>query len=159
MSPRSMKLAVALALGLLPGASFAQTVEEAIISQLSQQGFTNISVNRTLLGRTRILATSADLRREIVFNPTTGVIIRDYWEDLDDDDDDERRLLTPPRPSTGGSGTASSPASSDDDDDDGGGVAPSPDDDDDRDDNDDDRNQDRDDDDDDDRNDDDDDDD
>lgn len=149
MSPRSLKLAVALALGLFPGASFAQTAEEAIIAQLAQQGFTNISVSRTLLGRTRIEATSSSLRREIVFNPTTGVILRDYWEDLDEDDDDDNRLINP-RPSSGGSGTATSPSSSnnvDDDDDDGSnsGSGSNSDDDDDRDDDDDDDDRDRDD--------------
>jgi hypothetical protein len=136
MSPRSLKLAVALALGIAPGASFAQTAEEAIIAQLTQQGFTNISVSRTLLGRTRIEATSASLRREIVFNPATGVILRDYWQDLDDDDDDGNRLINP-SPSSGGSGTVSSPStspsSSNDDDDDDDDDRDDRDDDDDRD--------------------------
>ncbi|MBM1222246.1 PepSY domain-containing protein [Ponticoccus sp. SC2-23] len=155
MSKRSLKLAVALALGLFPGASFAQTAEESIISQLSQQGFTNISVSRTLLGRTRIQATSSSLRREIVFDPTTGVILRDYWRDLDDDDDDGNRLINP-RSSSGGTGTAPSPSSPNDDDDDNddAGSSPAPasnddnddDDDDDRRDDDDDRDNDRDDD-------------
>ena len=122
MPPRSLKLAVALALGLIPGASFAQTVEQAIIDQLAQQGFTRISVSRTLLGRTLIRATSGSMSREIVFNPTTGVILRDYWEDLDDDDDDGSRLINPRSSSTDRSGVSSPSSSSnkdnDDDDDD-----------------------------------------
>ena len=94
-------LASTLALGLVTDPALAQSAQDSIVAQLSQQGFRNITVSRTFLGRTRILATSNDLRREIVFNPTTGEILRDYWEDLDDDEDDESpRLINP----AGGSG-------------------------------------------------------
>ena len=89
-------LASTLALGLVTDPALAQSAQDSIVAQLSQQGFRNITVSRTFLGRTRILATSNDLRREIVFNPTTGEILRDYWEDLDDDEDDESpRLINP----------------------------------------------------------------
>lgn len=62
----------------------AQTMQDALVAQLSEQGFTRIKIARTFLGRVRILATSADYSREIIFNPRTGEILRDYWDDLDD---------------------------------------------------------------------------
>lgn len=49
------------------------------MSQLREQGFTRIQITRTLLGRSRIVATSKTLTREIVINPATGAILRDYW--------------------------------------------------------------------------------
>lgn len=65
------------ALTALP--SFAATFVEQVVSQLRAQGFEAIEVERTLLGRTRIAAVSADGSREIVLNPNTGEILRDLW--------------------------------------------------------------------------------
>lgn len=63
----------------------AQTVEESILSQLSDQGFSEFETRRTLLGRIRIVAYGNGLIREIVINPTTGEILRDYWRKEDGD--------------------------------------------------------------------------
>ncbi len=71
-------LLLCLALALPTGAARAATITEQIVSQLTDQGFNQISVSRTLLGRTRIKATSREFQREIVFNPATGEILRDY---------------------------------------------------------------------------------
>ena len=76
-----------LALLAMPAA--AQTAEERVVRQLRAQGFDEIEVTRTMLGRVRILAIEDDTLREIVLNPTTGAILRDYWTELDDDDDDD----------------------------------------------------------------------
>lgn len=65
------------------GAAMAQSVQELIVEQLIEQGFSEITVGRTLLGRIRIVATSAEFRREIIIHPRTGEILRDYWEALD----------------------------------------------------------------------------
>lgn len=88
----------------LPAA--AQTLQEQIIAQLTEQGFDALTVNRTLLGRVRIVAQRGDLERELVFNPQTGEILRDLWVtlapggarqvmpqivDLDTDDDQDDR--------------------------------------------------------------------
>ncbi|MDG1376183.1 MAG: hypothetical protein P8P56_04010 [Yoonia sp.] len=54
-------------------------MQDQIISQLTDQGFGNFEVSRTLLGRVRILSKSNTLSREMVFNPVTGEILRDYW--------------------------------------------------------------------------------
>lgn len=66
---------------LVPGFAGAQSVQDQILSQLTAQGFTRIEVSRTLLGRVKIEARSASLDRELVFNPVTGEILRDYWQD------------------------------------------------------------------------------
>jgi len=67
----------------LPAAGWALSVQEQIVEQLTEQGFYQIEVSRTLLGRVRIVAVSLEYRREIVFNPTTGEILRDYVAALD----------------------------------------------------------------------------
>lgn len=102
------KTTLALIIALLPSVGLAQTAQDSIVRQLTQQGFRDITVSRTFLGRVRIMAMSDDLRREIVFNPATGEIIRDYWEDLDDDSNNDSRnsRIVNPR-SNSGQGNAS----------------------------------------------------
>lgn len=73
----------------LPLPAVAQTAEDRIVRQLRDQGFEQIEINRTLLGRVRILAVEDDTLREIVLDPSTGAILRDYWVELDDDEDDD----------------------------------------------------------------------
>lgn len=60
------------------GAAFALNVQDEIIDQLTAQGFTKVVVSRTLLGRLRFVATNDIYRREIVINPNTGEVLRDY---------------------------------------------------------------------------------
>lgn len=83
---RRQLMASLLAGVTFPGALFAQTAEEQVVNQLKRQGYQRIRVARTLLGRTRIVATGPRGSREIVLNPATGAILRDY-EDRSDDDD------------------------------------------------------------------------
>ncbi|MBD3678513.1 MAG: hypothetical protein HUJ27_08935 [Rhodobacteraceae bacterium] len=71
---------------VFPALAHAQTLEERITAQLREQGYTSITVERTFLGRVRILAEGPGMEREIVLNPRTGEILRDIWE-LDDGDD------------------------------------------------------------------------
>jgi len=113
--------ALALVLTLLPGFAAAQSVQDSIVQQLQSQGFSEFRVNRTLLGRVRIVALRDDLRREIVLNPTTGEILRDYWRDRDDDDDGSGpRIVTPPAPGEdGGDDDEEGGDDNEDDDDDG----------------------------------------
>lgn len=66
------------------GAAQADRVKDSIVSQLRAQGFTKIEVSRTFLGRSRVKAQSPTLDREIVFNPMTGAIMRDYSTPRDD---------------------------------------------------------------------------
>ncbi len=78
------KFAFCLVLIGAPQAAAAQSVQDQIVTQLRAQGFTEIALNRTWLGRVRVIAVRDDLRRELVFNPQTGEILRDYWVDADD---------------------------------------------------------------------------
>ena len=92
--------AIFLVVGLLfAGPAIAQTrsVQDQIVSQLEQQGFSEIELSRTFLGRIRIEAYSDTLVRELVFNPTTGEILRDYWQARDDDKATAPRVMNPDR--------------------------------------------------------------
>lgn len=76
-------------LALLPAAAAAQTAQPdhvaGLIARLRADGYTRIRVKRTWLGRIQIRARKDDIRREIVMNPVTGEILRDYYEESDDD--------------------------------------------------------------------------
>lgn len=72
-----------LALALAPAIASANAYERSIVSQLRAQGYSNIEVSRTFLGRGRITAQSDTLNREIVFNPATGAILRDFARQRD----------------------------------------------------------------------------
>jgi hypothetical protein len=91
---RSIGRRVAIALGLavicLPLPVFAQDFAQSIAQQLRDQGYGNVSIKNTWLGRTRISATGATGKREIIVNPTTGEILRDIWRG---GQDDERRII------------------------------------------------------------------
>lgn len=63
-------------LAALPAA--AGTLEQELTRQLRLQGYGQIQISRTWLGRLRLQARSGDLLREIVVNPNTGEILRDY---------------------------------------------------------------------------------
>lgn len=66
----------------------APTIQE-IISQLEAQGYKDVTVSRTWLGRIRIEAESGTHEREIVFNQRTGEILRDFWEELEDEEGED----------------------------------------------------------------------
>ena len=126
---RRVVIGFVAALALVPSAALAQGMAERIADELRRQGFTEIRGGTTLLGRGRVVGVGPEGRREIIFNPRTGEILRDYLriegsggsgsgggilgsgdrDDDDDDDDDDRS-------GSGGGGN-----DSDDDDDDGGG--------------------------------------
>lgn len=77
-----MKRIYALAVvALLASASFAraETRVEAVARHLTEQGYA-VEISRTFLGRARIEAHKGTLEREIILNPITGEILRDYWE-------------------------------------------------------------------------------
>ena len=75
----------------------AQSVQDQIVSQLRSQGFEQIELSRTFLGRIRVVAVSDTLERELVFNPKTGEILRDYWEERDGPNARVPRVFSPPR--------------------------------------------------------------
>ena len=74
---KRLLLSIALMLSVALPAQ-AETITDRILAQLVLQGYTVLEQNRTWLGRERILAENDQIRREIVFNPGTGEILRDY---------------------------------------------------------------------------------
>jgi hypothetical protein len=76
---KRLLIPVVIATGLLGSAAHAKSTQDSIVAELREQGFTRIEIQRTLLGRTRILAESPAYEREIVLNPSSGVILRDFW--------------------------------------------------------------------------------
>lgn len=77
-------LMLALMLAVAPaGPALAQQgqpddIGSLLVRQLKDQGYSGIQVGHTLLGRLRIVAQLDGMQREIVINPYTGEILRDY---------------------------------------------------------------------------------
>ncbi len=80
--------ALAFAGVLLASPVLADGRVDAITQQLAAQGYDQIKVSKTFLGRVRVEAQRQGLEREIIFNPRTGEILRDYWEVEEDDEGD-----------------------------------------------------------------------
>jgi len=79
---RITALMASLLLALAPPA-FAEvgsglSPAEEILSTLRQRGYRVLEDERTWLGRQRIVVEKNGARREVVFNPGTGEILRDY---------------------------------------------------------------------------------
>jgi len=72
-------LGVSIALGISPAVA-QTTLQDQYIAMLTEQGFTELEISRTWLGRTRIEAKSKTSEREIIFNSRTGEILRDFTE-------------------------------------------------------------------------------
>ena len=62
--------------GVAAGMAPAEPVDD-ILAEIRAQGFELTRVQRTWLGRVRIIAQNASFRREVVIDPTTGEIRRD----------------------------------------------------------------------------------
>jgi len=103
---QNLRLAFALLFLLAGVAAAAPDVVSAWVRQLEREGYSEIEVTRTWLGRIRISAEKGDIEREIILNRETGEVLRDYsrsddgelrlpfgWGDDDDaggsDDDDD----------------------------------------------------------------------
>lgn len=85
------KILFCLLLAIAPvGVAASETVRERVVQELRQDGFTNIRVYRTFLGRLRFVGENQRTRREIVVSPSTGVILRDYQRLLRISEDDDR---------------------------------------------------------------------
>ena len=88
----------ALMVGVLATSGRAETVDQAIVAELHQQGYTSVKVSKTWLGRIFISANLDGGYREIVINPQTGEILRDYSRGavqmVDDDRSDPKSTVT-----------------------------------------------------------------
>ncbi len=72
-----------LAAGLTMAVPALADYTDDVVRQLMAQGYQNITVTKTWLGRIRIIATREGGTREIVLNPRTGEILRDLWTGTD----------------------------------------------------------------------------
>ena len=100
------------AVGVAQAAS-AGSFEESVVTQLRGQGYRDINVARTMLGRVRIVGARRGITREIILNPRTGEILRDVV--LGDDGQVSVQISDD---DTSGSGRSGDDSSGDDD---GGG--------------------------------------
>jgi hypothetical protein len=91
----AVRLTLVLAVAVAGGTAGAQTLEDSVVAQLREQGYVEFSVERTLLGRIKIVALSGSTYREIVINPSTGEILRDYWRNRDGRDGGAVRIVDP----------------------------------------------------------------
>lgn len=73
------RLVCSAILAAMAAPCFAQsTPADDIISALRSHGYRIVVQERTWLGRERVVAETSSKRREVVFNPGTGEIMRDY---------------------------------------------------------------------------------
>lgn len=79
---------LSLCLICTPMFAMGQGVQDRILANLQAEGYHRVQISRTFLGRVRVVAQGGDYRREIVYNPTTGEILRDFTVNIGDDDDD-----------------------------------------------------------------------
>lgn len=70
--------AAALLLSIWPIVGNAAGLEAKIIASLQAQGYTIVESNYTFLGRLRLIVENGEYHREMVFNPGTGEVLRDY---------------------------------------------------------------------------------
>ncbi len=106
-------LAVLLLLLIAPPAvADAASVRDFYVRELREDGYSEIKVTKTWLGRMRFVAEKPGSLREIVVNPGTGVVLRDYVRFIALADDELLEV---------GGGSKGSGSSDDDDDDDDGG--------------------------------------
>ncbi|WP_370312007.1 hypothetical protein [Sagittula sp.] len=93
---KRLVLAPLIAAMLLSGtAALAQSAVDQIVERLRAENYGEIRVQRTLLGRIRVTATGKSGDREIVLNPSTGAILRDYHSGREDSAAPKSRTTTP----------------------------------------------------------------
>lgn len=112
MNRRFFLAATVAALTLVPFAALAD-LESQMVRRLRKDGYSQITVSRTLLGRMRIVAFGHGGMREIILNPQTGEVLRDVW--IASDGSSGPAALA--NDDTGSDGGGSGGGGSDDDDD------------------------------------------
>ena len=86
MKRRAFITGLAAAGLVLPLGAVAQDAQTRVIQRLQRDGYRNIRVSRTFLGRIRIVARGVPGEREIILNPSTGAILRDVLRQSGSDD-------------------------------------------------------------------------
>ncbi len=74
---RGLFLSALLLIGLTLTAG-AKTIEDRVLAELRAQGYVILEQGYTFLGRLRIVAENGEIHRELVVNPGTGEVLRDY---------------------------------------------------------------------------------
>lgn len=100
---KSLLLVLFLA-AFLPGEAVAQsmTVRDFFTRELREDGYENIRISRTFLGRLRFTGSQPGRRREIVVNPANGAILRDYVRIIGEGGNEGGGGNKPPYPGGGG---------------------------------------------------------
>lgn len=81
--PRPVLLhSLALLIALAAAPALAEPMADSLTRQLSAQGYSQIVTRYTWLGRLHVAARRGNHLREIVVNPNTGEILRDYQQNL-----------------------------------------------------------------------------
>lgn len=76
-NPKLLALVFAGILAAHP--AFSDNYADEIALQMARQGFADVAVDGTWLGRVRVTGTRNGTVREIIVNPNTGEILRDLW--------------------------------------------------------------------------------
>ncbi|WP_413876730.1 hypothetical protein [Albidovulum sp.] len=118
MTRRKLLLTTAGLVAALAVPAAARDVESDVETRLAREGFRITGRSRTWLGRVRIEATRGRLQREIVLDPSTGEILRDYTDDSGDVRVADGNTGSGANGSTAGSGSSAT---------DGGGTGSDPD--------------------------------
>ena len=119
-----IRLLAGAALALGPaGTALAQGMVDSVVRQLRQQGYRDFVIEKTWLGRTRIIGMRGRRRREIVLDTRTGEILRDVMSGGDSVTirDDRSDSSGSSSSGSGSSGSGSGGSGSGGDDDSGGG--------------------------------------
>lgn len=102
------------------GPGLAQGYADTLLAELRREGYRDIVVSRTLLGRLRVQAARNGRLREIVLNPNTGEILRDLWLVESGDDSGSGKTRGSGRSGSSGNGGSGNGGSDDGGSDDGG---------------------------------------
>lgn len=85
--------ALCLSTVLLAGPVMAQDIQTQIAQQLRAQGFDSVEISKTWLGRLRFEGSDGTQRREIIVNPRTGEILRDFLSSEEGSDTPSVQIL------------------------------------------------------------------
>lgn len=96
------------------GPGLAQGYADTLLAELRREGYRDIVVSRTLLGRLRVQAARNGRLREIVLNPNTGEILRDLWLVESGDDSGGGKTRGSGRSGSSGNGGSGNGGGSDD---------------------------------------------
>jgi hypothetical protein len=89
------------------GTAFASQSEDEVTRRLHREGFRITQRKRTWLGRIKIQAKNGKKLREIVLDPTSGEVLRDYTEELSSQQSQSARRSNRRDDNNGGSSSGS----------------------------------------------------